>query len=50
MPKKIEYTLNADELVVVRQAMVQDKRPEVRQRVTALHLLHLGRTPNEVAE
>lgn len=50
MPKKIEYTLNADELAVVRQAIVQDRRPEVRPRATALHLLHRGKKPDEVAE
>jgi transposase len=50
MPKKIEYTLNANELAVVRRAIVQDKRPEVRHRATALHRLHQGRTPTEVAE
>jgi transposase len=50
MPKNIEYTLNADELAVVRRAMVQDRRPEVRHRATALHLLHRGKKPDEVAE
>ena len=49
MPKQIEYTLTGDELAVVRRAIVQDKRPEVRQRATALHLLHQGRKPGEVA-
>lgn len=50
MPKQLNYTLTEDELGIVRQAISSDKRPEVRHRATALHLLHQGRKPQEVAE
>jgi transposase len=50
MPKKIDYTLTREDLSVVRRAMASDKRPEVRQRATAIHLLHQGWKAQEVAE
>ena len=50
MPKKIDYQLNESDLSTIRKAMVSDRRPEVRQRSSALHMLHQGKTPGEVAE
>ena len=50
MPKQINYQLNEEQLAVVRQAMKHDKRPEVRHRATALHLLHQGMKPQTVAD
>jgi transposase len=50
MPKKINYQLNEKELKIIKTAMTRDKRPEVRQRATAIHLLHLGQKPEQVAE
>lgn len=50
MPKQINYQLNADELTTIRRAIVRDKRAEVRHRAAAIHLLHLGKKPPEVAE
>lgn len=50
MPKARDYHLTEQELIVVETAMHRDKRPEVRQRCIAIHLLHLGHKPVEVAE
>ena len=49
MPKIIDYELNAEQLSDIELAMTSDERPEVRQRATALRLLHLGFVPSEVA-
>ena len=50
MPKQINYQLNADDLATIRRAIARDKRAEVRQRATAIHLLHQGKKPQEVAD
>jgi transposase len=50
MPKQINYQLNADELATIRRAIARDKRAEVRHRATAIHLLHQGKKPQEVAD
>lgn len=50
MPKILNYTLNAEELTIIQQAMGRDKRPEVRHRATALHMLHQGMKPQQVAD
>jgi transposase len=50
MPKAQNYHLEDKELQVIEQAIRHDKRPEVRQRCTALRLLHLGHKPPEVAK
>ena len=50
MPKQLNYTLTESELRVVRRAIARDKRPEVRHRATALHMLHQGMKPQEVAD
>ncbi len=49
MPKKHKIKLNDDEFAEIEAAINKDKRPEVRQRATAMRLLHLGHPPKEVA-
>ena len=49
MPKARDYHLTEAELVSIEAAIRLDKRPEVRQRCTAIRLLHLGHRPPEVA-
>ena len=49
MPKARDYHLSEAELVSIETAIRHDKRPEVRQRSTAIRLLHLGHKPPEVA-
>ena len=44
------YHLKRKELAKIERAMRQDKRAEVRQRATAVRLLHLGHKPEAVAE
>lgn len=50
MPKKINYQLNNIELQTIKEAMTKAAEPEVRPRATAIHLLHLGHSPAQVAE
>lgn len=50
MPKARDYHLTEQELTAVETAMHRDKRPEVRQRCTAIRLLHLDHKPREVAK
>lgn len=50
MPRQLNYQLNEEQLVVVRQAMKHDKRAEVRHRAMAIHLLHQGMKPQTVAD
>jgi transposase len=47
---KIAYQLTTEELTEIEKAIKQDKRPEVRQRATAIRLLHLKYRPETVAE
>jgi transposase len=49
MPKQIDYSLTSEQVQQVTQAMNNDRRPEVRQRATAIHLLSLGHKPKDVA-
>jgi transposase len=49
MPKARDYHLTEVELAAIEAAIRRDRRPEVRQRCTAIHLLHLGHKPPEVA-
>ena len=42
--------LTTSELAEVERAIRTDKRPEVRQRAVAIRMLHLGKSPNQVAE
>ena len=46
----IDYTLNDEELRIVKQAMNHATQPEVRQRSTAIHLLHQQHKPEQVAD
>jgi transposase len=50
MLKKDKYKLDDERLAEVQRAMVADRKPEVRRRATAIHMLHLGYTPTQVAE
>ena len=50
MPKARDYHLNAQDQQAVEAAIRHDKRPEVRQRCTAIRLVHLGYKPEQVAE
>ena len=50
MPKARNYQLSEGDLQAVERAIRHDKRPEVRQRCTAIRLLHLEHKPEEVAE
>lgn len=50
MKTQQNYRLNEEELAIIESALKQDKRPEVRQRAMAIHLLHQGQGPTEVAK
>lgn len=50
MPKARDYHLTDQELQAIEMAIRHDRRPEVRQRSTAIRLLHLGYKPEQVAE
>ena len=50
MGNSLKFHLTDGEVEAVREAMNHDPRPEVRQRATAIHLLHLNHRPAEVAE
>ena len=46
----INYSLNEDQLEQIQWGMHHSAEVEVRQRATALHLLHRGESPEEVGE
>lgn len=46
----IEYKLNEQELEEIQYAMHHSPKAEVRQRATAIHLLHLGQSPETVSQ
>lgn len=50
MPKRLNFQLKPEQVTQVEQAKCKDKRAEVRQRATAVHLLHLGHEPPAVAQ
>jgi transposase len=50
MPKARDYHLKKRELEVIIHAIRHAPRPEVRQRCTVIHLLHLGHKPEAIAE
>jgi len=50
MPKRLNFQLSEEQVMQVEQAKRKDKRAEVRQRATAVHLLHLKHEPTEVGE
>jgi transposase len=49
MSRQVNFTLNAEQVEIIREAMNTSPHPEVRQRATAIHLLHLGHPPEAVA-
>lgn len=50
MTRQSKYQLTASDLTLLEQVIRKDERAEVRQRATALRMLHFGSTPKEVAE
>jgi transposase len=50
MAKARDYHLKKGELAELEIAIRRDKRPEVRQRSMAIHLLHLGHKAEDVAQ
>jgi transposase len=50
MPKKLAYMLSGEQVRIIESAMAHEKNAEVVRRTTAIHLLHLGHSPNEVAQ
>jgi putative transposase len=50
MAKRLNTQLTDEELITIEQAIRHDERARVRQRATAIHMLHLGKSPGEVAE
>jgi len=50
MSRRIDFTLDDEQLAEVEQAMNHAPWPEVRQRAIAMRLLHLGHVPEAVAE
>jgi transposase len=49
MSRRIDFTLRDEQLAAVEHAMNHSPLPEVRQRATAIRLLHLGHKPEAVA-
>src|SRR5512134_3312434 len=50
MAERVNYQLQEDEVALLEQAIRHEERSEVRQRATAIRMLHLGKHPCEVAE
>lgn len=50
MPKKINYTLTAEELLTIEQAIKNHEELPVRSRAQIIRLLHRGYTHEEVAD
>lgn len=50
MPKRIDFHLKPEDLSQIEQAIQSAPEPEVRQRAIALRLLHLGHSPEQVAQ
>lgn len=50
MPKRIDFHLKPKDLSQIEQAIQSAPEPEVRQRAIALRLLHLGHSPEQVAQ
>lgn len=50
MTKRIDFTLTEEQLSEIEQAINHSMQAEVRQRAIAIRLLHLGQTPEQVAE
>jgi transposase len=49
MSKRLNFTLNEEQLGELEQAINSSPHPEVRQRAIAIRLLHLGQPPEQVA-
>lgn len=50
MSKRLNFTLNEEQRGEVEQAINSSPYPEVRQRALAIRLLHLGQSPEQVAQ
>lgn len=50
MSKRLNFTLNEEQLGELEQAINSSPYPEVRQRAIAVRLLHLGQSPEQVAQ
>ena len=50
MSRRIKFHLNETDLAQLEKAMNHSPLPEVRQRATAIRLLHLGHSPEAVAD
>lgn len=50
MSRRIDFTLSEEQQAAVEQAINHAPQPEVRQRAIAIRLLHLGHTPEAIAE
>ena len=50
MSRRVNFHLNETELGQIEKAMNHSALPEVRQRATAIRLLHLGHSPEAVAD
>ncbi len=50
MSKRLNFTLSEEQLAEIEQAINGSAYPEVRQRAIALRLLHLGQSPEQVAQ
>lgn len=50
MSKRLNFTLNEEQLGELEQAINSSPYPEVRQRAIAMRLLHLGQSPEQVAQ
>lgn len=50
MSRHIDFKLNEQQQAEIEQAMNHSELPEVRQRATAIRLLHLGYEPEQVGE
>ena len=50
MPKKIDYTLTPEELVIIENAMQEHEDRRIRERACIIYLLHLGQNHDEIAD
>lgn len=48
MSRRIDFTLTAEQLAELEQAINSSPYPEVRQRAIAIRMLHLGQHPEQV--
>jgi transposase len=50
MSKRLNFTLNEEQIGELEQTINSSPYPEVRQRAIAIRLLHLGQQPEQVAQ